>query len=171
VTAVQRLRAALDHAEEGFMALALGFMTLLTFVQVILRYGFGTGWVWSLEATTYTFAWLVLIGMSYCVRTQSHIVVDVLTSRLAAPAQRATALAALVLSLVYCGFMIYGGSVFVDRLLALGNNARDIPLPRWLLTGILPVAFGLLAIRFVQAAWPLLTGRTAEAAAKSPAHR
>ncbi len=50
-----RVRRAIDHVEEWFMAAALGFMTLLTFIQVVLR-EFGTGWVWSLEATTYTFA-------------------------------------------------------------------------------------------------------------------
>ena len=48
--------------------------------------------------------------------------------------------------------------------MTLGNNARDIPLPRWVLTGIMPIAFGLLALRLVQAArpvlWPRATGRT-----------
>ena len=67
----QRLLRGADRLEEAFMIVALAFMTLLTFVQVVLRYGFGTGFVWSLEATTYAFAWLVLIGMSYGVRTQS----------------------------------------------------------------------------------------------------
>lgn len=37
-----RIRRAVNHLEEGFMALALAFMTLLTFVQVVLR-EFGTG--------------------------------------------------------------------------------------------------------------------------------
>ena len=64
------------------MALALAFMTIITFIQVILRYVFGTGLVWSLEATTYAFAWLVLIGMSYGVRTRAHIAVDLFSSRL-----------------------------------------------------------------------------------------
>ena len=65
-------------------------MTLLTFVQVVLRYGFGTGFVWSLEATTYAFAWLVLIGMSYGVRTGAHIAVDLVTSRLSPARSRAS---------------------------------------------------------------------------------
>ena len=64
----------------------------------------------------------------------------------------------LAASLAYCALMIYGSSLFVDRLMTLGTNARDIPLPRWVLTGIMPIAFGLLAIRLVQAAravlWP-----------------
>lgn len=143
------------------MTVALTFMTLLTFVQVVLRYGFGTGFVWSLEATTYTFAWLVLVGMSYGVRTDAHIAVDLVTSRLPPRAARVVAFAALACALGYCALMIYGSSQFVDRLMTLGTNARDIPLPRWVLTGIMPIAFCLLALRLVQVVWRLF---------RAPAH-
>lgn len=147
------------------MILALAFMTLLTFVQVLLRYGFDTGLVWSLEATTYAFAWLVLIGMSYGVRTEAHIAVDLLTSRLPPRAARVIAVLALGCGLAYCALMIYGSGQFVDRLMTLGTDARDIPLPRWLLTGIMPVAFVLLAVRLLQAASPLLRARASGSAA------
>lgn len=147
-----RLGAAADKLEEGFMIVALAFMTIMTFVQVVLRYVFGTGLVWSLEATTYTFAWLVLLGMSYGVRTQAHIAVDIVTSRLGPRAARFVAAAALVCALGYCALMLYGSAVFVYRLYGLGNYARDIPLPRWMLAGIMPFAFVLLAVRLVQAA-------------------
>jgi len=157
MTTGNRIRNVINHLEEGFMSVALAFMTLLTFTQVVLR-EFGTGWVWSLEATTYAFAWLVLVGMSYGVRTHSHIAVDLVVKKLPSPARRLMALVAIGLCLVYCGFMFYGGSVFVDRLMALGNNARDIPLPRWMLTGIMPVAFALLAYRFLELGWAIKKG-------------
>src|SRR5688572_788165 len=152
----QRLLERADRLEETFMIVALTFMTVLTVVQVVLRYGFGGGFVWSLEATTYSFAWLVLIGMSYGVRTEAHIAVDLVTSRLSPSAARVFAIFALVAGLAYCALMIYGSSLFVDRLMTLGTDARDIPLPRWVLTGIMPIAFALLAARLVQAARPLL---------------
>lgn len=157
----QRVLKAADRLEETFMIVALTFMTVLTVVQVVLRYGFGTGFVWSLEATTCTFAWLVLIGMSYGVRTEAHIAVDLLTSRLTPSGARVTAAIALVCGLAYCALMIYGSSLFVERLMTLGNNARDIPLPRWVLTGIMPIAFLLLAMRLVQAARPVIWPRPA----------
>jgi C4-dicarboxylate transporter DctQ subunit len=150
--AIRRLSSALDRLEEAFMAFALAFMTIVTFVQVVLR-AFGTGFVWSLEATTYTFAWLVLIGMSYGVRTQAHIAVDLVTAKLPPRLARAATVTALVLSLAYCAFMTLGSLVFVDRLMTLGNDARDIALPRWLLASVLPLGFALLGLRLVQAAW------------------
>jgi C4-dicarboxylate transporter DctQ subunit len=155
----QRALKAADRLEEAFMIVALAFMTVLTVVQVVLRYGFAGGFVWSLEVTTYTFAWLVLIGMSYGVRANAHIAVDLLTSRLRPGAARVVAAVALAAGLAYCALMIYGSSQFVARLMTLGTDARDIPLPRWLLTGIMPVAFGLLALRLVQAARPVLSPR------------
>ena len=158
---VQRALNAADRLEEAFMIVALAFMTVLTVVQVVLRYGFGTGFVWSLEVTTYTFAWLVLIGMSYGVRTEAHIAVDLVASRLSPRGARVFAAGALLAGLAYCALMIYASSLFVDRLMTLGTNARDIPLPRWLLTGIMPIAFLLLALRLVQAARPVLWPRAA----------
>jgi C4-dicarboxylate transporter DctQ subunit len=157
----QRLLRGADRLEEAFMSVALAFMTLLTFAQVVLRYGFGTGFVWSLEVTTYVFAWLVLIGMSYGVRKEAHIAVDLVTSRLSPRSARIVAAVALACGLAYCALMIYGSALFLDRLTTLGNNARDIPLPRWVLTGIMPIAFGMLALRLVQAARPVLWPRAA----------
>jgi len=153
-----RLHAILDRAEEAFLAACLAFMTLVTFAQVVLRYAFGSGFVWHLEATTYAFAWLVLIGMSYGVRTKAHIAVDLVTGRLSPRAARAVGAAALALGLAYCALMVYGSAVFVDRLITLGNEARDIPLPRYLLAGIMPVAFALLGVRLLQAGWRSFAG-------------
>jgi C4-dicarboxylate transporter, DctQ subunit len=142
-----------DRLEEAFMVVTLAAMTLLTFLQVVLRYLFGTGFVWSLEVTTYLFAWLVLIGMSYGVRTQAHIAVDLLTAKLPPRTARGVALVALALGLTYCALMIFGGVAFVARLIELGNAARDIPVQRWVLTAVMPFGFVLLAIRLLQAAF------------------
>lgn len=158
-TNITPLRAFFNHLEEGILAILLAFMTCLTFIQVVLRYVFNSGWVWSLEATTYSFAALVLIGMSYGVRTKTHIAVDLVTKNLPHQIRHYTALLAVLICLVYSGLMIYGSFDFVNRLFVLGNNARDIPLPKWLLTGIMPLAFMLLAYRFLEAGWHVIKGR------------
>ena len=132
------------------MAFFLAVMTALTALQVLLRYIFNTGLIWSLEATTYSFAWLVLLGMSYGVRTRSHIAVDLLVNRLAPQARRIVGLLAIAICLLYAGLMFFGGLEFVVRLYELGNMARDIPVARWLLTSILPLGFALLMGRFIQ---------------------
>ena len=147
-----------NYLEEWVMALLLGFMTVITFIQVILRYVFNTGWTWSLEATLYSFAWLVIIGMSYGVRTHAHIAVDLATNKLPAKIKKFVALLAIGICIIYCGLMVYGSSAFVQGLYTLSNNARDIPLPKWLLTSIMPVGFCFLIFRFLEAGWHVLKG-------------
>ncbi len=146
-----RLRAGLDRIEEVFIALVLALMALLTFTQVAMRAA-GGSLVWSLEVTTYLFAWLVLIGMSYGVRTGAHAGIDVITRRLAPRWSALAARAALVLCLAYSLCMFAASIVFVSRLMQMGHTARDIPLPRWVLALALPLGFALLTWRFLQAA-------------------
>jgi C4-dicarboxylate transporter DctQ subunit len=152
------MMGSINRLEEGVLATLLALMTILTFVQVVLRYVFNSGLVWSLEATTYLFAALVLFGMSYGVRTQTHIAVDLVTRRLPRRAEKIVNLVAILACLVYALLMLYGSAVFVDRLMILGNHARDIPLPKWLLTVTMPLGFTLLALRFLEAGWRIFRG-------------
>lgn len=140
------------------MAAFLAFMTLITFLQVVLRYGFNTGLIWSLEATVYAFAWLVLIGMSYGVRTGGHIAANLLVTRFSGRARMWMGLAATALCLVYAMMLLFGSVAFLDRLIKLGNNARDLPFPRWSLTIILPIGFSLLTFRLAETVLQILRG-------------
>jgi len=158
------LRGVVNRLEEGVLATLLALMTVLTFVQVVLRYVFNSGIVWSLEATTYSFAALVLVGMSYGVRTHTHIAVDLFTRKLPKNVRRAVNVIAIVACLVYALLMLYGSSVFVERLLVLGNYARDVPAPKWVLTVTMPLGFALLAFRFLEAGWQLLRNDGSHAA-------
>ena len=143
------MRVLFERVEEGMLAFLLALMTLLTFIQVVLRYLFNTGLLWSLEATTYSFAALVVIGMSYGIRTKSHIAVDMLTKKLPKKIRNAVTLFAVVICLIYTGLMFFGAYDLVSRLFDLGNLARDIAVPKWLLTLTLPIGFLLLAFRFI----------------------
>jgi C4-dicarboxylate transporter DctQ subunit len=149
---------ALDHIERFLTAAALAAMTLLTFIQVVLRYVFNSGLVWALEATVYLFGWLVLIGMAHGIRTGTHLAVDVVTKRLAPAAQKAVALLGAALVFVYVALMFAGSFTLVRRLHALGNLALDIPLPRWLLLSCLPIGFALLGLRLLQATIAIARG-------------
>ena len=62
--------------EENIVAALLAIITLVAFVQVILRYGFNTGIQGALEFQRVLFAWLILFGMSYGVKIGSHLGVD-----------------------------------------------------------------------------------------------
>jgi C4-dicarboxylate transporter, DctQ subunit len=152
------MRALWERLEEGFIALLLALMTLLTFAQVVLRYGFNTGFIWALEATTYMFGWLILFGISYCVRVHAHIGIDILVKALPTAARRLVGLIAIGLCALYAGLMLYGAWFYIDRLMRLGITGEDILLPRWLLTIIMPIGFLLLLIRLLEQALLIIRG-------------
>lgn len=151
----------MNRLEEGVIAFLLAAMTILTFVQVVLRYVFNAGLVWALEATTYMFAWLVLFGMSYGIKAGSHIGVDVLVKLLPGAGQRAVGILAGFLCMAYAAIVLYGGYVYVDKMYLLGVEAEDLPIQRWVLILILPIGFALLLLRLAQATWRILSGRQA----------
>lgn len=152
------LNRALGRLEEGLIAILLVGMTLLTFSQVILRYGFNAGWVWSLEATTYMFGALLMVGVSYAMRQHAHMNVDAFLNLLPRSWKRRTTLLALLLCFAYIGLMAWGSVVLVSHLRALGSDARDLPVKRWVLMLLLPGGFALLTLRLAQVAWEVLRG-------------
>ena len=154
------LRAIAHRIEEGLIALILGAMTLLTFLQVVLRYVFASGLLWALETTTYLFGWLVLIGISYGVRQRAHIGIDALVQTMPPKARRYVGLFVVAAALLYAALMFYGGWVYIDKLHTLGVDAEDIPIPRWILALCLPIGFALLGVRLAEMAWRILTGKS-----------
>jgi len=54
-----------DSVEENIIAAILGVMTLITFVNVVMRYVFNESLIWGLEVVLILFAWLVMLGISY----------------------------------------------------------------------------------------------------------
>lgn len=153
------LRLIFHRLEEGLVGALLAAMTILTFVQVVLRYVFNTGLFWALEATTYMFGWLVLIGISYGVRVKSHIGIDVLTRAMPPKARRWVGLAVVAAAMLYAGMMFYGSWNYIDRMMRLGVEAEDIPIQRWVLGLALPIGFALLFLRLGEVAWAIVTGR------------
>lgn len=74
----RQARSFVDTIEETLIALILGAMTAITFANVIARYVFNANILWALEVSVYLFAWLVLLGASYCTKKTLHLGVDAL---------------------------------------------------------------------------------------------
>ena len=99
----------INTLEETVIAFILGLMTLVTFMNVILRYGFNASLSWGLEAVSFLFAWLVLFGISYSVKVTAHLGVDALTNMFSAPVRRVLALIAAAICVFYA-FLLFKGA-------------------------------------------------------------
>lgn len=101
--------AIIDRAEELVIVALLGFMTVLTFLNVVLRYVFNSSLIWGLELVLVFFAWLVLFGIPYGFKKTSHLGVDVAVNLLSGSARKKLALVSCMICLIY-SFMLMKGA-------------------------------------------------------------
>jgi TRAP-type C4-dicarboxylate transport system permease small subunit len=79
-------RSLLRKGAELFLVLALAGMVIAVFVNVVLRYGFGTSIVFYEELSRLLFVWLVCVGAVLATADDQHLGFDMLTARLSGPA-------------------------------------------------------------------------------------
>lgn len=107
--AERKFPASVNRFEENVIAILMAAITLISFAQVIGRYGFNSGWQGALEATRILFAWLILFGMSYGVKTGIHLGVDAIIRAFPHPLFKAAALFGAFATFVYAMLLLYSG--------------------------------------------------------------
>ena len=119
-----------NEIEEMVIAVILALMVLITFVNVVLRYGFNSSLIWGLEVVGYLFAWLVIFGVSYGVKTTSHLGVDALTNLLPKGPRKIMALLAAACCVVFAFLLMKGAWDYWAPFAGL-----DATTGRWFPTG------------------------------------
>ena len=152
------LGRAVNGLEETAIAVLLGLMTVITFVNVPIRYLFDgitlprVEFLWAVEMTSFLFAWLVIFGISYCVKVTANLGVDAVINVLSPAKRRALGLVSGFVCIVYALLLLKAGWDFwapfanlpasTGRWVPTGFEAdflpqgwyevNDIPFPSWL---------------------------------------
>ena len=100
---------AVNALEESIIAFLLAAITIISFTQVVARYGFNSAWGGALELTRILFAWLILFGMSYGVKQGMHLGVDALIRTFPKPLFHAAALFGAICCLLYAMMLLHAG--------------------------------------------------------------
>lgn len=182
----RRYPQGLLRFEENVLAVLLAIITFVAFTQVIARYGFNSGWSGALEFQRILFAWLILFGMSYGIRANTHLGVDAFVRLFPAAPFRILAVLGALACVLYAAILLgsawlqvfgastKGGAVTywatiyrigagLDEMKwpqfvidALGVKER---MPRWSAYIILPAGLALFAFRSLQALVDIVRGR------------
>ena len=162
----------IEQLEETLISLLLAAMVIISFSQVVARYVFNIGWESALQLTTLCFAWMTLIGMSYCVRIGAHLGVDAIAKLLPKPLYRASSVLAALLCVLWALLMLdsgwftaifglsdRGGALFyIQKMYQIGLELEEMPVERWIAYIILPIGLILFAYRCLEAAWMIIRG-------------
>lgn len=134
--------------EDGLLALMVAVMIFLAGSQILLRNVFDTGFAWADPVLRLLVLWVGLLGALAASRKDKHIAIDVF-SRLLGPRTLAAARSVTTLfTAAVSGLIAYHAARFV----AMEREADIIGaagLPAWLLELIIPVGFGLIAMRYL----------------------
>ena len=118
-----------DRIEETLISAILGVMTLITFANVVARYGFNKNILWALELTVFLFGWLVLLGASYAVKKGSHLGVDIVVNILTSKSRRVLGLVAVAVCVAFSFLMLKGAWDYWANFANLpGTDGRWFPL-------------------------------------------
>jgi TRAP-type transport system small permease protein len=147
------------------MAACLGVMAVAVFINVVLRYGFGSGVAASEELSRLLFVWMVFIGATAAYPAGEHMA---FTSFVAALRGRPFAMAAMTLLIralvvLGCALLAWGAwqQVVVgmgSRSVVLGYPSALLPLPAFLCA----VAIGVMALVEIILRRPLDLGHGVE---------
>ena len=122
-------KSFMDRIEETLIAGILGTMALITFANVVARYGFNNNILWALELTVFLFGWLVLLGASYAVKKGSHLGVDIIINILGPEARRIMGLVAVAVCIAFSFLMLKGAWDYWANFANLpGTEGRWFPL-------------------------------------------
>ena len=147
------------------MAVCLGVMATAVFINVVLRYGFGSGVAASEELSRLLFVWMVFIGAAVAYPTGEHMAFTSLAGLLVRRPLALAAITALIRLLVIaaCAMLAWGAwqQVVVgmgSRSVVMAYPAALLPLPAFLCA----VAIGVMAVIELIQRKPLDLGHGAE---------
>lgn len=158
---VTRLLEALHLAEDLVLVLLLGGLVLLAGAQILMRNLFDAGLPWADPLLRLIVLWLALAGALAATRDDRHIRIDLLShflpERLKVWTDRLTG----TFTSVVCALIAWHGGRLVW--LEYQDGTMIAPgIPAWTAESIIPLGFGLMALRFaVRVLFPYRKAKTA----------
>ena len=138
----------LHRIENGFLAVLVLILVVLAGTQIAMRNVLGGGFAWVDPFLRTLVVWTAMLGALAAVRDDKHIAIDVLQRFLPMRIQRVVRALTLLFAAGVCVALAWYGwglvSVDLD-----GGAKSEFGVPNWLLEIILPIGFGLMAVRFV----------------------
>jgi C4-dicarboxylate transporter, DctQ subunit len=122
-------------------------VALLASTQILLRTGFDTGIDWADSMLRVMVLWLGMVGASVASRSNKHIRIDLISGLFRRQLSLLLHGAVSLISAAVCILIAWHGARWV-RLEYEDQMDGFAGIPAWALEAIIPVAFGLIGLRF-----------------------
>ena len=139
--------------EKWAVIVLMAFTVTLSFIQVILRYFFNSGFAWVPEIVVFAFISMTLLGASTGIRNGVHIGVDVIVKLLPPKFQKISDIFTNICGAVLMFFMSYLTLKFVLYFREMGQHSIITEIPIWMMISYMPVAFLFMAFHYCELLW------------------
>ena len=139
------------------MVLFLALMVSLVFGNVVMRYGFNSGFTLSEELSRWLFVWMTFLGAVVALNEKAHLGTDTLVSRLPVKGKRICLGLSYVLMLYIC-WLVFAGSWEQTKVNLTSTSAvMEVSMAYFYATGLVFAVLGGLVLisHFLQ----LVTGQ------------
>jgi TRAP-type mannitol/chloroaromatic compound transport system permease small subunit len=145
IAAIERFVALVGRAT-AWLALAI---VLLMATNVVLRYLFSYGSVWSQELEWHLLVPLIMFSVAYAFQQGEHVRVDVLYARFTPRTQAIVNVAAAVLCLAISALALWFSVKYVQQAYVIDEQSSDPGglTHRWILKALIPAGFVLLGLQ------------------------
>ena len=145
---MSRLLLWLNWLEDSLLVLLLSFMIILAALQIGLRNIWDSGFVWGDPLLRILVMWLGLLGAMAATRLDNHIRIDIGARYLSSGLRSISNRFVNLFSAAICALLAYHGARFV-WLDWESDTMAFAQIPAWLCELIIPVGFGVMALRFL----------------------
>ena len=139
-----------DNFERTINIVLMSVMTIILFIQVVMRRVFSNSLTWSEELARYLFIWLVYLGISYGAKIRKHIKIEAFLGIFPKKSRRYVEILGDILFFVFACFIIYTSFIWVQRQLILHQKSPALHIPSWVIYMAPLVGFILTAFRQIQ---------------------
>lgn len=148
---MKRIMHWLDEYLEISICVALmAVMTVLIFVQVIMRKVFSNSLTWSEELARYLFIWLIYLGISYGSKIMKHLKIDAGLSLFPSKMRPYIVILGDIIFLIFAIYIMITGWNLCLMQIRLGKTSPALKLPLQYVYAAPMVGFALAAFRQVQ---------------------
>jgi TRAP-type C4-dicarboxylate transport system permease small subunit len=143
----ERADEIIDRVEQTSLVILLSSMIVIAFLQIILRNVFDTGLSWGDSLVRNLVLWVSFIGAALATKEGKHINIDVVSQWMPPLGKGVMEFLTQLFSFFICGLLTFAALKFIKNEAQMGN-VTFLRIPAWIPEAILPVIFGLMAIRF-----------------------
>ena len=124
-------------------------MGLILFLEVAMRYFFGSPTVWAEEVAIYIFMWTMFAGTAYTLHAGKHIRIDLIITFLPKKTQAILDFITGIIAMAFCVFVTIQSWEMVASAVTMGKlSTTPLRFPLWIPQSSMLIGFALLTVEY-----------------------